>query len=346
MTVGSVAEAVGGAVAAGDASAALTDMAGLRVAGPGDLSLVGDKKYARIAAGTQATALLAPEGFEVPETCGAAIIRVPQFEAAMLKAAQLFALPEPPRVEGVHPSAAVSPDAVLGGHVSVGPCAVVEAEAHVGDEATVGPQAFVGFGSVIGAGTRLGAGVTICHHCEVGRNVILHPGVVIGGDGFGYVFKGRGHEKIPQLGRVVIEDDVEIGSNTTVDRARFGATRIGCGTKIDNLVMIAHNVQIGRHCILTGQCGIAGSTVLGDYVMLGAQSGLVGHIQVGDKARVAAQAGVSKDIAAGMTVLGAPADRQDRAARRFAVLRRLPELAQTVKELAKEVGRLSEARGD
>ena len=342
LTAGSLAEAVGGVLAEGDASVGITGLSGLTGARPGDVSFVASKKYAREAADSAASVLLAPEGLELPPECKpAALIRVPDIEAALERATELLA-PPPPRPEGIHPSAVIGPNVVMGENVAVGPCAVIEEDARVGDNTAVGAQVFIGRGAIVGSNTRLSPGVVIGHGCEVGSNVILHPGVVIGGDGFGFTLKDGRHEKIPQVGKVVIGDDVEIGSNTTVDRARFGATRIGRGTKIDNLVMIAHNVQIGEHCIIVAQVGIAGSTVLGDYVIFGARAAAAEHLRIGAGALVAARAGVTKDVPAGAKMLGFPAAPYERVRRQWIAIRKLPELIQTVRELEQKVARLCE----
>ncbi|MFO7899865.1 MAG: UDP-3-O-(3-hydroxymyristoyl)glucosamine N-acyltransferase, partial [Planctomycetota bacterium] len=270
-----LAELVGGRVD-GDASVEVAGIEGLRHAAPGQLSFLADPQYTHQVPETDAVALLVPADFEPPAGCDLSLIRVDHIAAALTRLGELFAPPPPPRCDGVHPTAFVGDEVALGAGVSVGPSAVIEARARIGDDATIGPGAFVGYEAAVGAGTSLAAGVKLCHRCRVGDRCILHPGVVIGGDGFGFYFDDGAHRKIPQIGTVEVGDDVEIGSNTTIDRARFGVTRVGSGTKIDNLVMIAHNVQIGEHCIITGQCGIAGSATIGNYVMIGAQTGVLG----------------------------------------------------------------------
>ena len=345
-TVGEVASALGGTLLRGNAGTEIRGFSGLAGAGSGDLSFVASKKYTDSAATSAASALIVPEGLDLPpESTPAAVIQVADIQATLVQAGTLFAPPQPPGYEGVHPSAVVGDNVGLGANVSIGPCAVIESSVRIGDNSTIGPQVFIGHGASVGPGARLFAGVKICHGCKIGSNAVLHPGVVIGGDGFGFVFTGQGHQKIPQIGTVIIGDDVEIGSNTTIDRARFGATRIGNGTKIDNHVMIAHNCQIGEHCILVAQTGISGSTIVGNGVMLGARSATVGHIRIGDGAQVAAGAGVTKDVAAGATVMGIPAGPHEHVRRQWVGMRKLPDLIKTVKELGEKVERLCEAAG-
>ncbi len=325
----------------GDPQLEVTGIDGLRRAAPGQMSFVAEPQYIHQTTQSRASALVVPEDFERPAGCDQALIRVPDVAAALSALAELFAPPPSPRSEGVHPAAAVDPAAQLGPGVSVGPGAVIEAEAAVGEGATIGPGAFVGYRASVGAHTTLGPGVKICHQCTVGDRCLLHPGVVVGGDGFGFYFRSGVHHKIPQIGTVEIGDDVEIGSNTTIDRARFGATRIGSGTKIDNLVMIAHNVQIGEHCIITGQCGIAGSAILGNYVMMGAQSGVRGHVKIGDGSKIGGQSGVDNDLPPGSAVMGMPARPQRRAARCIMAVQKLPELRKRVQDLKRKVDTLA-----
>ncbi len=345
FTAGSLAAKLGGTLAEGDPSAEITGISGLPGARAGDLSFVSSKKYARTIPDSAASVLLVPEELELPpEHKAAAVIRVPDVDAALGRAEVLFAAAPPPRYDGVHPAATVADDADLGADVSVGPGAVVEPGAKISDNSTIGALCFIGRRAAVGDNTLLHPNVTVCHDCEVGSDVILHSGVVIGGDGFGFVFDGEQHRKVPQIGNVVVADNVEIGSNTTVDRARFGSTRVGRGTKIDDQVMIAHNVQIGEHCIIVAQSGIAGSTVIGNGVLLGARAAVVGHVRIGDRARVAAGAAVTKDLPAGAAVMGAPAVPYQTGRRMLMGMQKLPDLIQKVRELAGKVERLSEAQ--
>lgn len=345
LTAGAVAQALGGRLE-GDPSAPVTGISGLRGARRGEVSFVADKRYLPLAAGTQAALLVLPDGLDLPQGASVPVVRVSSVETALETLAALFTPPPPPRHPGPHPTAVIGADVELGQNASVGPCAVIEDGARIGANTTVGPQVFVGRNAVIGEDTHLHPGVHVCERCRIGSRVVLHPGVVIGGEGFGYVFRGRSHLKIPQIGIVDIADDVEIGANTTIDRARFGATRVGRGTKIDNLVMIAHNVQIGEHCIITGQVGIAGSTSIGDYVMLGARAGLLGHLTIGEKSMIGAGSGVARDVPPGAKLFGVPAEPRERAWRIVAAYLKLPELVQRVRELSRKIDALGKPRGE
>jgi UDP-3-O-[3-hydroxymyristoyl] glucosamine N-acyltransferase len=237
---------------------------------------------------------------------------------------------------GVHASAVVAPDARVAASATIGPLCVVEPGASVGERAHLQAGVFVGRSSVVGDDSWLMAGVVVTPECTIGRRVRLHPGVVVGADGFGFELVAGRHEKLPQVGTVVIGDDVEVGANSTIDRSRFEKTVIGEGTKIDNLVQIGHNVVIGKHCLLCALVGIAGSVTLGDYVVVGGQSGLAGHLTVGSGAMIAAQSGVKDDIPARTSVWGTPS-LPLLLEQKLTILRgRLPELFKRVSALEKK----------
>ncbi|HPJ57045.1 MAG TPA: UDP-3-O-(3-hydroxymyristoyl)glucosamine N-acyltransferase [Kiritimatiellia bacterium] len=342
LTTGELAVRLG-AELEGDASALVTGVADLKAARAGQVSFAGHPKYLPAVAASGATAVIVPQAAQV-EAPRPALLRVADADAAFAAACALFA-PEPvvqPR--GVHPQAWVSPEAKLGAEVSIGAFAVVEAGADIGDGTTLYPQTYVGHGAKLGRGCLLYPLASIRERCVLGDRVILHNGAVIGSDGFGYTVDAQGvRTKIPQTGIVVLEDDVEIGANTTVDRARFGETRVGKGTKVDNLVQIAHNCVIGEHSVLCAQMGMAGTTTLGRRVICAGQAGLAGHLTVGDGAVIGAQAGVPKDLPGGQMYLGAPAVPRLEFGKSLAHVASLPRLKDKLKELEARLARLEQA---
>jgi UDP-3-O-[3-hydroxymyristoyl] glucosamine N-acyltransferase len=243
-------------------------------------------------------------------------------------------------LSGIHPNACVEDGAQLGARVAVGANAFIAASAVLGDDVMVHPGVYVGSGCVVGDGTVLYPHVVLYHGSTIGSRCILHAGVVIGADGFGFEFAGGVHRKVPQAGTVEIGDDVEVGANSTIDRARLGKTRIGTGTKIDNLVQIGHNAQIGKHCVLCGMVGISGSARIGNYVTVAAGAGVAGHLEIGDGVTVAGLSGVTKSIEAGRTVSGFPAIDHAVERRVKASARRLPEALRTVRALEQRVAAL------
>lgn len=334
-TVNEIAQRLGATVE-GDGSRAVDAVAGVRDAGPREIAFVSQDRYAADAETSHAAALIV--GLAWSRRVSAALLRVERPEASFAQVAQWFAQPAPAPEPGIHPLASVSPGASLGEGVSVGPFAVVEPGARVGDRVVIGAQCYVGHGVRLGADTRLYPQVSVREFCELGERVIVHNGTVIGSDGFGYEVDKQGvRTKIPQIGIVVIGDDVEIGANVTIDRARFGKTRIGHGVKIDNLVMIAHNVIIGDHSVIVAQVGIAGSTSVGAKAILAGQAGVGGHLTIGAGAVIGAQAGVTKDVPPGSYVIGFPAMPQKAAARQHAMVARLPELREKVSDLQKRI---------
>lgn len=306
MTVSELAALVGGQLASGaDGSAKISGAAALAEALPGEVTFFGNPKYLLKLRASRATVALVPLAFaeEVPAAC----IRCENPTLAFSKVIEKFAPPPVHFAPGVHPTAVVAPGVRLGAGVSIQPHAVIEAGASIGDGTVVGAHSYIGHEAQIGGGCLIHPRVMIGFRCKIGSRVILHSGAVLGGDGFGFELQDGRHVKIPQIGIVQVDDDVEIGANSTVDRARFGRTWIGEGTKIDNLVQIGHNVVIGKHCILCAFVGVSGSTKIGDYVTLAGQVGTVGHVEIGDGVIVGAQAGVSKTLAAKQIYMGSPA---------------------------------------
>jgi UDP-3-O-[3-hydroxymyristoyl] glucosamine N-acyltransferase len=330
-TVRSLAELVGGVVRGDGADTGITGVNDLTSAGPSEISFLGNAKYERQARESRAGAILASAA-DAAKLEGTRI-EIASPNEAFTRIVKLFA-PSAVRYEpGVHPTAVVAADAQLGADVTVQAHAVIGAGARIGAGTVIGAGCFIGQEAVLGENCLLYPHVTIRERCLIGARVILQSGVVIGGDGFGYDFKDGRFVKIEHTGIVQIDDDVEVGTNATIDRARFGRTHIGAGVKIDNLVMIAHNVTVGPHCVIVAQSGIAGSTTLGSYVTVAAQAGLVGHITIGDRAILTAQSGVTKDIPAGAQMTGSHARPTREYIKLEAHATRLPDLFARVKAL-------------
>ncbi len=299
------------------------DVAPLESAGPEEVSFFDNPKYAESFARSRAGAAFVAERWVAKAPSGMALLIAGDPYKAYARAAHAF-YPPPAPLPGRAPSALIDPGAVVPEDCEIGPHVVIEARARLGRRCRVGANTVIGAGVEIGEDCQIGANVTLSH-CLIGRRVVLHPGVRIGQAGFGFAADPAGPVKVPQLGRVIIGDDVEIGANSTIDRGSGPDTVIGSGTMIDNLVQIGHNVLIGRGCVLAGQVGIAGSTKLDDFVMIGGQGGLAGHLHIGGGARIAAKSGVMRDIPAGMTVCGSPAVPLTTFMRQMAVLQRLAQ---------------------
>jgi UDP-3-O-[3-hydroxymyristoyl] glucosamine N-acyltransferase len=298
-----------------------TGIAPLQTAEAGEVSFLDNRKYADALAATRAGAVIVHPDMadRVPATAVAVISDEPY--AAWARVAALFH-PVPPARPGVHPTAVVAADAAVDPGAEIGPLAVIGSRAEIGPRCCIGPAAIIGDGVVLGADCRIGAHATLSH-ALLGDRVIVYPGARIGQDGFGFAVGGEGFVSVPQIGRVVIEDDVEIGANTTVDRGSLHDTLIGAGSRLDNLVQIGHNVRLGRGCVIVSQVGISGSTILEDHVMVGGQAGFTGHLRIGMRARIGAQAGVMSDVPPGADVVGSPAWPAREFFRHVAVLRRL-----------------------
>jgi UDP-3-O-[3-hydroxymyristoyl] glucosamine N-acyltransferase len=345
ITTGELAERLG-AVLEGDSSLPLRGVADLEGAREGQLAFAGGPKYYAAAAACGASAVLVPEGADLGET-HPTLLRTKDVGKAFVAACLMFAPKTPERPKSIDPRAWVSPEAKIGRDVSVGPFAVVEAGAEIGDGTVLYPQTYVGYGAVLGKGCLLYPFAMVREHCRLGDRVILHGGAAIGADGFGYDVDAKGvRTKIPQLGIVVLEDDVEIGANTTIDRARFGETRVGRGTKIDNLVQIAHNCVIGEDSVMCAQSGMAGTCTLGKRVICAGQAGLAGHLKLGDDTVVGAQAGVPKSLPGGQVYLGSPAIPRLEFGKQVAMVNALPKLKEQLKALEKRVAELEAAAGN
>jgi len=328
-----------GATLEGDGEVDIVAVAGLKEASEGDISFLANPKYAAQVASTRASAVIVPKDWDRSAKC--ALLRVDNSDQAFAWVAERFYEPVPAAAPGVHPTAVVSPSAQLGEGVHIGAhCSIAEGVT-IGPRTVIHPNCVIGYKSSIGGDCLIYPLVSIREFTEIGQRVIIHNGAVIGSDGFGYaVQKDGSRTKIPQIGKVVIEDDVEIGANTAIDRARFGKTKIGKGTKIDNLVQIAHNVVVGEHSVMCGQAGISGSTIIGSRVILAGQAGLAGHLEVGDGAIVGAQSGVMKDIEPKDFVMGSPAMNHLQTKKMIANMVTLPKLKDRIKQLEEQVEHL------
>jgi UDP-3-O-[3-hydroxymyristoyl] glucosamine N-acyltransferase len=314
-----VVDAAAGSAASVDLS--LTGVAPLQTAGPSEVSFLDNRRYIPALKGTRAGAVIVHPDMtdHVPRTSIPIVTEAPY--EGWARVAMLF-YPQPALLAGVHPSAFVDPTARVDPLAEIGPFCVIGGGAEIGARCRLGTHVSVGPGVVLGADCRIGAHASLSH-AIVGARVYVYPGARIGQEGFGFAATASGFLTVPQLGRVIIEDDVEIGANSTVDRGSTGDTVIGVGTRIDNLVQIGHNVRLGRCCIIVAQVGIAGSTVLEDFVQLGGQAALAGHLHVGEAARIGAQSGVMSDVAAGEVLLGTPAQPRRSFFKQTAMLKKL-----------------------
>jgi UDP-3-O-[3-hydroxymyristoyl] glucosamine N-acyltransferase len=345
MTLAQIADRIGG-VLCGDGALVIRGAAPFETAGPQELTLAGGAAYLKALERSRAAAFIVPEGVAAP---GRNLIQARWPMVLFARALALFH-PPPRPVPGIHPSAQLGRGLSAGAALAIGPLVVVGERVRLGDRVVLHPHVVVGDDVVLGDDVELWPHVTVLQGCQIGDRVVIQAGSVIGSDGFGYAHDGERYTKIRHLGRVVIEDDVEIGAGNTIDRATFGVTRIGRGVKTDNLVHIAHNVSVGEHSVIVAQVGIAGSTQVGRHVTLAGQAGLSGHITIGDGAVVGPQAGVAQSVAPGAVVSGSPEMPHRQWLRVQRSLPRLPELRRQVAELERRLaaleGRRSEADPD
>ncbi len=340
MTASEITRLVSGRLLAGSPGTVVTGVAALDDATASDATFFGNALYLPALRVSQAGVALVPEDFSEPLPQVGAVVGVAHPSLAFAQVVAVLQPPLPPAAAGIHATAVIDPAATVGRDVCIQAYVVIESGARIADGVHLGAHAFVGRESAIGAHSLIHPHVTIRERVQIGERCIVHSGSVLGGDGFGFETVNGKHVKIPQVGGVEIGNDVEIGACVAIDRARFGMTRIGDGTKIDNLVQIAHNVVIGPGCLVVAQVGISGSTHLGKYVVLAGQVGVVGHIKIGDGAIVGAQSGVSKNVAAGEKVFGSPAEPMRTATETLARVRRLPKLMERVKALEAELAAL------
>jgi UDP-3-O-[3-hydroxymyristoyl] glucosamine N-acyltransferase len=335
FTASQIAEKLQGEVV-GDGSVQLTGLAPANAAKPGDLTFAEKETYLAAAEESQAAAVLVPTGFTSSKKV---LIRVANPRVAMAKLLPIF-IPPDQYAPGIHPSATIDPSAQIDPTCHIGPHCVIGARVRIGARGVLMGGNHLGRDCQIGDDVCLYPNVVIYPKSQLGHRVAIHAGTVIGSDGYGYVFDTSFHRKMLQVGNIVIGDDVEIGANTAIDRGALGATAIGQGTKIDNLVHVAHNVTMGRHCLIMGQVGFAGSTRLGDYCVIASQSGIAGHLTIGNQAMVGAKSGVMRDVPDKGAVLGFPALPDKQTKRQIIALQQLPELLRRVRELEKEVADL------
>ena len=342
ITLREIAERLEGELAGDHGDIVISEPASLREAVPGNISFLAHRRYLKDLQETRASAVVLPKGVSFDRLPS---IRVDDPYFAFAQLLHLF-YDLPYQSKGVDERAIVRRGVQIGRDVTLYPYVYIEEDASIGDQVMIYPGTFVGKGSLIGDHSVLYPNVTIREGCRIGRRVIIHSGAVIGSDGFGFVpYKGE-HHKIPQVGGGIIRDDVEIGANTTIDRATIGNTVIKRGTKIDNLVQIAHNVSVGEDCVFAAQAGIAGSTQIGNHVTMAGQAGVTGHIRIGDQVTVAGQAGVTKDVKEGQTVAGMPALPHREWLKAMAVFEDLPELKKKLSELGNRIEEIERIVGD
>lgn len=336
LSVSQIALLAGGTVE-GDGDARISTFAKIEEGQPGAISFLANPKYTHHIYTTQSTAVLVSRDFQPEHPVQATLIRVDDPYATIARLlSEVQKMLFPPR-KGIEQPCFIADDAEVGADVYIGAFAYIGKGAKIGDGAQIYPQTYVGDNAVIGSHTTLYPGVKVYHGCRIGEHCIIHSGAVIGADGFGFAPTAHGYDKIPQTGIVEIEDDVEIGANTAIDRAMMGATRIGHGVKLDNLIQIAHNCSVGSHTVMAAQAGVAGSTKVGNRCMIGGQVGVAGHISVGDGAQIAAQSGIQKEVAPGARLFGTPAIDLTEFGRQAVNIRRLPGLYKKVDELAKQI---------
>ncbi len=343
-TVGQLAALIEGAVE-GDSSIAIRGISSIEDAQEGDITFAENDKLLTSAERSRASAVIAPAHSPKPAgfPAGKPLIRVKNPRFAFAQALRIFA-PEPKVYKGIHPTAIIGENVSIGHHASVHALAVIGDNVRLGDNCVIYPFVYLGDNVTVGDNCVIYPHVVLHDNTEIGNSVVIHSGSVLGTDGFGYMFIENRHYKIPQIGRVIVEDDVEIGANVTIDKARTGSTRIGMGTKIDNLVHIAHNVTVGKNCVIVAQVGISGSVEVGDGVILAGQVGIKDHVTIGDGTIVAAKTGVIGDLPAGSFVSGVYGRPHGNEMRAQALFSKLPELNKQVKDLEARLAALEKGQ--
>lgn len=336
-----IAQLLGGQLL-GDPQKMIGGVAPFESAGPDDITVAASAKYVKRIDQSKAGAFIVPKQVDESKQN---LVSVENPMVAFARVVRQFN-PEPEPVARIHSQAAVGQDLKMGAKVEIGPCAVIGDRVCLGDRVRIGPGVVLGDDVVVGDDVRLHPNVTVLERCRIGSRVIIHSGTVVGSDGFGFAPDGKRYHKQTHTGIVTIGDDVEIGANNTVDRATFGETRIGNGVKTDNLVHIAHNVQIGDHTVVVAQVGISGSVTIGDHVILAGQAAVAGHLNIGDGAIVGPRAGIAKDVAPGQVVMGAPEMPQKRWLRVQRIIPMLPELKKRLDDIEKRLRQLTPDNGE
>lgn len=323
----------------GDEEATVHTFAKIEEGIPGALSFLSNPQYTHYIYDTKSSIVLVNKDFQPERDIQATLIKVDNAYESLAKLMTLYEMSKPKK-SGIDPLASVAASAKIGKNVYIGAFACIEEGAEIGDNAYIHPHVTVGCNAKVGENTILYPQVTIYHDCRVGNQCIIHAGAVIGADGFGFAPSAEGYEKIPQIGIAIIEDNVEIGANTCIDRSTMGATIVHKGVKLDNLIQVAHNVEVGNHTVMASQVGIAGSTKIGEWCMFGGQVGVAGHIQIGDHVNVGAQSGIPGNTKSGSSLMGYPAIEPKQFARSSAVFKKLPDMYSELGRLQREIEEL------
>ena len=326
----------------GDPAVLVSNFGKIESAQPGDLAFLANPKYESFAYTTKASILLVASDFTPKQPISSTLIRVDDPYAALAQLMQLVEQQSAPRLQGISEKADIAADVELGEEVYIAPFAVVEAGAKIARGCQIHPFAYIGRGVMLGEETIIYPHVTLYHGVQIGARCIIHAGAVLGADGFGFAPEAEGYRKIPQLGGVVVEDDVEIGANTCIDRAVMDSTIIRRGVKLDNLIQIAHNCQVGEHTVMASQVGLAGSSSIGSWCRFGGQVGIGGHITIGDKVEMGGQTGVISNVPSGSALMGSPGMPLREAMRNFVIQPKLPDMYRRLQALEKELVALKE----
>ena len=338
FTAKQIADFLGGTVD-GNENASVHTFAKIEEGVPGALSFLSNVKYTQYLYSTKSSIILVNKDFKPEQPVSATLVRVDNAYDSLAKLMSLYASMKPAKT-GISSLASVSEKARIGSNVYIGPFSVIEDGAVIGDNTQIYPSVTIGEGATVGSDCILYPHVTVYYGCKIGNRCILHAGSVVGADGFGFAPTPNGYNKIPQIGIVELEDDVEIGANTCVDRSTMGRTIVRKGVKLDNLVQVAHNVEVGENTVISAQTGIAGSSKIGSWCMIGGQSGISGHITVGNKVNIAAKTGVISSINDGDTIMGYPSIGYRNFLRSSLIFRELPEMNKTIQKLQKEIEEL------